>query len=221
MLRPNHPQSALPRQGWTSRSIAAAIGVGVVHLLFIYGLLSGLATRAVQSLPHIIDVRILDATLPAPSELPPPPVPDLAQPKVEFVPPPEIRIAAPAAPNAITAIRQTKPLSHPPAAAPAKPAVPAPTPPRSIASTHTIPPYPPLSRRLGEEGTVELKLAIGTDGRVQKAMVEKSSGSERLDEAAREWVERHWRYYPATRDGKPVAAETHVRVVFNLKSGRV
>jgi protein TonB len=209
---------------WTNRSIAAVIGVGVVHLLFVYGLLSGLAARITHSLPNIIDVRILEAAQPAASELPPPPLPDLAQPQIEFVPPPEISIAVPVTANAITAVQ--KPLETPrPAtaipAAPTKAVAPAPTSLKTVAGTHTIPPYPPLSRRLGEEGTVHLALAIGTDGRVQSATIEKSSGSQRLDDAAREWVERHWRYHPPTRDGKAVVARTQVKVVFNLKTGRV
>ena len=81
MRRPNH-LSVLPQQMWTNRSIAAVIGVGLIHLLFVYGLLSGLSMRIVQSLPNIVDVRILDMAEPQPVDLPPPPMPDLAQPQV-------------------------------------------------------------------------------------------------------------------------------------------
>jgi len=38
---------------------------------------------------------------------------------------------------------------------------------------------------LAEEGTVSLKFLIGADGRVLNAEIEKSSGVQRLDEAAR------------------------------------
>jgi protein TonB len=151
-------------------------------------------------------------------------LPDLAQPSVDFVPPPEIRIAAPAATQAITVEQKTvteAPRAVAPSTTPAKPAaLPSPTPAKSIVATHTTPPYPPLSRRLAEEGTVQLKLAIGADGKVESAMIEKSSGSQRLDDAARDWVAHHWRYHPATRDGKPVASQTQVKVVFNLKTAR-
>jgi protein TonB len=222
--RPHHP-NALPQQTWSNRSIAAAIGVGLIHVLFFYGLLTGLSERITQSLPNIIDVRILDRVEPQAVELPPPPMPDLAQPSIDLVPPPEIRIAAPASSQAITVEQKT--VETPPAVsrttAPAQPnaaPAPAPTPAKSIAATHTIPPYPPLSRRLGEEGIVQLKLAIGVDGRVVSAVIEKSSGSQRLDDAARDWVMRHWRYYPATRDGKAVASNAQVKVVFNLKTAR-
>lgn len=221
MRRPDH-LSALPQQTWSNRSIAAVIGVGLIHVLFFYGLLTGLSERITHVLPNIIDVRILDTVEPQAVELPPPPMPDLEQAKVDFVPPPEIRIAAPATSQTITVEQKTveTPRSVVPSIAPAKSAAAAPTPARSIAATHTTPPYPPLSRRLGEEGTVQLRLAIGTDGRVQNAVIETSSGSQRLDEAARDWVTYHWRYHPATRDGKPVASQTLVKVVFNLKTSR-
>lgn len=47
------------------------------------------------------------------------------------------------------------------------------------------PPYPLMSRRLGEEGKVELSVEMNTGGIVTKVSVTKSSGYPRLDEAAR------------------------------------
>jgi protein TonB len=46
-------------------------------------------------------------------------------------------------------------------------------------------PYPPVSRKLGEEGEVVLALRLNTDGKVTGAAIERSSGFPRLDEAAR------------------------------------
>ncbi len=48
------------------------------------------------------------------------------------------------------------------------------------------PTYPPLSRRLGEEGEAVFILTIGAQGKVSQALLEKSSGSRRLDKAAKE-----------------------------------
>ena len=48
------------------------------------------------------------------------------------------------------------------------------------------PEYPAASRRLEEEGVVQLKFLVGTDGKVIESQVEKSSGFRRLDEAARQ-----------------------------------
>ena len=226
-MRPNHLGPQISPGLANRRAIAAVAGVGLIHLAFVYGLMSGLAGRVVESLPAILDVQIIEPSARQPVELPPPaPLPDTAdfvKPQLEFVPPPQIEIAAPPPPRAITAIPKAidpVPVSRPAAALGMAASPPAPVPPRSIAATHTIPPYPPLSRRLGEEGLVGLRLVIGTDGRVQVAHIEQSSGSERLDKAAREWVEQHWRYRPASRDGRPVASEVQVNVVFNLKSAR-
>ena len=44
--------------------------------------------------------------------------------------------------------------------------------------------YPRLSRRLGEQGEVSLKISIGLDGRVAVASLARTSGHERLDESA-------------------------------------
>ena len=92
-----------------------------------------------------------------------------------------------------------------------------PTPPTTYGRTHTIPEYPPISRRLGEQGTVLLKIVIDANGDVTSATVEKSSGYSRLDEAAVSWVKRHWRYHPATLNGKPIAVTTQAKVRFDLR----
>jgi protein TonB len=87
---------------------------------------------------------------------------------------------------------------------------------QSIARTITRPPYPPVSRRLGETGTVSLRLMISVDGMVTDAVVTRSSGFPRLDEAAVRHVIAHWRYKPALRDGRPVTSQTSANVKFEL-----
>ncbi|MYM94604.1 TonB family protein [Rugamonas sp. FT81W] len=47
------------------------------------------------------------------------------------------------------------------------------------------PEYPPNAYRRGENGSVQLALLVGTDGRVIESKVQKSSGSNELDKAAR------------------------------------
>lgn len=54
------------------------------------------------------------------------------------------------------------------------------------ASVCEKPAYPSASKRLNEEGTVQLKFLVGEDGRVIESAVEKSSGFLRLDEAAKQ-----------------------------------
>jgi protein TonB len=60
------------------------------------------------------------------------------------------------------------------------------------------PAYPPLSRRLGEQGTVIVRALIGTDGSAHTAEIQQSSGFTRLDQAALATTLR-WRYVPGTR----------------------
>jgi protein TonB len=59
-----------------------------------------------------------------------------------------------------------------------------------------------MSTRLAEEGTVVLDVRVGADGAPQNVRVKKSSGFERLDEAAREAVLR-CRFVPGKVNGVP------------------
>jgi periplasmic protein TonB len=69
----------------------------------------------------------------------------------------------------------------------------------------SAPSYPAQSRRLGEEGSVVLRVELDESGRVASTQVKSSSGHARLDEAALAAV-RTWRCTPATRNGQPVRA---------------
>lgn len=79
------------------------------------------------------------------------------------------------------------------------------------------PPYPLLSRRLGEEGMVKLSVLVAADGSVAEVTVAKSSGYPRLDRAALETVQTTWRFAPARADGRPVAARVIVPIEFKLE----
>jgi TonB family protein len=76
-----------------------------------------------------------------------------------------------------------------------------------------------VARRLNEQGTVHLSLAVAPDGRVSDATVVDSSGTSTLDEAAVAWVKSHWLYKPATQAGHAVSATVEANVVFDLKNG--
>ncbi len=76
----------------------------------------------------------------------------------------------------------------------------------SVACSERTPPrYPPMSRRLGEEGKVVLRVELDEQGVVAAARVSSGSGHARLDEAALAAV-KTWRCAPARRDGQPVRA---------------
>lgn len=86
----------------------------------------------------------------------------------------------------------------------------------SISATHTAPPYPPISQRLGEEGKTTLLVTIGPAGIVTNAVVDTSSGSERLDAAFIEHAKLFWRWQPPTVDGRPVSVRTRIRANWHL-----
>jgi len=69
----------------------------------------------------------------------------------------------------------------------------------------TPPSYPPLSRRLGEEGKLVLQVELDENGYVNTARVVESSSYKRLDEAALAIV-KTWRCNPSLRNGQPVRA---------------
>lgn len=74
------------------------------------------------------------------------------------------------------------------------------------------PVYPPLSKRLGEQGQVIYSVLIGADGLPISAKLVKSSGFERLDAAAYAAV-MSWRYVPGKRNG--VAAQMSYNAPIN------
>jgi protein TonB len=77
------------------------------------------------------------------------------------------------------------------------------------------PEYPPLSRRLREQGLVKLRVHVTVEGRAGEVMLHKSSGYERLDNAALNAVKR-WRFRPARQAGVPVADWAVVPMLFDL-----
>jgi len=111
------------------------------------------------------------------------------------------------------------------ASAPASPSPPEPSPapsprPKGLSRppqviNWTDPPYPQQARQQGVEGTVVLRLTVGTDGAPSDIRVAKSSGHTSLDDAAIAHV-RRVRFSPALKDGKAVPMPMTFRVKFHL-----
>ena len=78
------------------------------------------------------------------------------------------------------------------------------------------PPYPALSRRLGEEGKVILRVSVSPQGAADSVDIKTSSGSPRLDEAAQKTV-RNWKFIPARRGDMAVQSWALVPVIFKLE----
>jgi protein TonB len=219
--------SSTRSQRFSTERVAGIAAVAVIHAAFLYAFVTGMAQNFVRNVPHILEV-----TFPPHTEqlerLPPPPLPNVEVAAVPEVAPPVIRIARPAETRSITvreAPSQAVPTAPTRPAQPAEPApapapVVAPTPAVGIVATHTTPPYPTIARKLGEQGTVRLGIALDERGAVTDVSVVRSSGHSRLDEAAVNWVKAHWRYRPATRNGAPVPANTMADIVFDLRTRR-
>jgi protein TonB len=78
------------------------------------------------------------------------------------------------------------------------------------------PNYPSISRRLGEQGLVSLRVQVAADGTAGSVELQTSSGSSRLDQAALEAVKK-WQFVPAKRGDQPVSASVVVPVRFSLE----
>ncbi|QDV10144.1 Gram-negative bacterial tonB protein [Planctomycetes bacterium Poly30] len=75
-------------------------------------------------------------------------------------------------------------------------------------SGNRAPIYPRRARAAKMEGTTELEVTVGADGKVERAVVSKSSGHALLDDEALKAVKR-WRFTPAK---SPTGAATSDRV---------
>lgn len=194
----------------------------VFHVALGYALVQGLARKIVEVVRQPLETKIVEEIKPPPPEKPPPPPPKLATPPPPYIPPPEVQVQVPVSAPTITAITTVKPPEPvPPPAAPAppppepvKPHVPVRTAPVVDARACEKPPYPAAALRANEIGTVQLNFLIDVDGRVLESRVARSSGSRRLDEAAREGLAL-CKFKPATVDGK--AERSWARIEYEWK----
>ncbi len=82
--------------------------------------------------------------------------------------------------------------------------------------TRTKVPYPRDALQAHQQGTVVLRVLVGTDGLPQTVEVEQSSGSRSLDNAARDAVGR-WTFQAGTRGGIPAPLWARVPISFTLE----
>ncbi|SMB31127.1 putative TonB protein [Sterolibacterium denitrificans] len=204
--------------------------VVAAHLALLWALTRISAPSALPLLP-VAPVLSVDLLMPSVSVAPPQKieVPDEPVVRPPVVRPTPVRQPAPPAPvlttSATTAMEAAPPIEPPSPAAeepqPAETAPPpaaAPQPPRFDAAylDNPRPVYPTLSRRMGEQGTVQLRVQVDANGQPLDVKLHSSSGSPRLDNTAIEAV-RRWRFVPARLGNKPVAASVIVPIVFSLK----
>jgi protein TonB len=107
---------------------------------------------------------------------------------------------------------------------PVHPSPPPPAPAREVPDTAAVrltsdreaaPPYPMAAQRAEIEGQVTLNVYVGPDGRVDKVKVMRGLGYG-CDEISMRWVKEHWRFKPATHQGRAIGAWISVPVSFVL-----
>ncbi|MFZ5930436.1 MAG: energy transducer TonB [Pseudomonadota bacterium] len=93
------------------------------------------------------------------------------------------------------------------------------TPPDVMAAyaDNPLPQYPTISRRLGEEGKLLVRVCVQSDGSVVSATNMKSSGFARLDQAAVAAL-LQWRFRPAKRGTEPIDGCVDVPWVWSLRN---
>jgi len=88
--------------------------------------------------------------------------------------------------------------------------------PVSILSKNAPPIYPNVSKRLGEEGVVRVRLDVSITGTTTHAIIIQTSGFDRLDKAALKAV-KNWRFKPAIKGGRPVETSIDIPVRFTIQ----
>lgn len=197
------------RSGW----VMAIVGAHVLLLLALA--YAAIRPEAVQPI-RALAVRMLEPEAPvAPKVEPPKPqASQQSMPKKVLTPPPVMASTNSNAPAAFAVAPQPEPVAAPAVAAPA---------PITAARfdadylQNPKPVYPPMSRRLGEEGKVVLRVKVSAQGLPVSIEIKQSSGVPRLDDAARSAVER-WRFVPAKQGSESVESSVLVPLNFTLSN---
>lgn len=216
-----------------NRNLVIASSVVLFHVAALWALQTGLLRRAMEV---IVPVEIFSEFIepPAPKITPPPPTPPapvkqavarapapakapvpqplaISDPTPEPLAPTGVVTPQPPAPDVVVAAQVVT-------AAVAPPALPKLELPSSEAEhlSNPLPSYPRISNQLREEGTVILAVLVGVDGLPKSVEIKRSSGFDRLDQAAYAAVVK-WRFVPGKRNGIVTAMPYDQPVKFYLK----
>ena len=207
-----------PRQ----RGSFASLGlIALLHIIFFYALNSGLLHNAAHLVPEEVVSIFIASEIPHPSE---------KQAHIKSLPAVKTTLSLPT--PVLDSPQQTsiEPIAIESAATPPSPAdqtpivvaTSAPVRIQTISSgveyIHAPrPEYPPMAKRMGEEGKVMLRILVNVRGQPEQVEVQRSSGSTRLDEAARQAVLLAV-FKPHMEDGRAVAVYAVVPIGFYLNA---
>jgi protein TonB len=200
-------------------SRAGTLATVALHAAALAALLTYEPARSalMAAAPIMVDWIAAPNAEPTP-EPPQPPKPKPVHKKPQPVETPKVITAPVETPSPIVAPAPPPPPPDPVALAPA-PAPVAIAPPIFNADylQNPAPAYPTLSRKLGEQGRVLLRVLVNPNGSADEVRLQTSSGSARLDEAARTTISR-WKFVPAKRGNQPVPAWVLIPITFELNS---
>lgn len=202
-----------------SLAASGAITIGMIFAIMYMGLVTH---PPIRSEPMVIDLIALPTPPPKPPRPPSPKPPTSVRLPTEAVP---VANPAPSTPVSVVDERATTSVPVPIISAtqpehPAPTVVAPPSIPTADLSTRLLsappPRYPLEARRRREQGTVVLNVLLSIDGRVFEISVDRSSGSDRLDNAALAAVSR-WRWSPTLQGGIPTMVRGLVTIPFELQ----
>jgi protein TonB len=205
---------ALSRPSQTRRSGLLTVVIGLHIGIFLIILAVKTVVPQIMEMPLVVDLLQAEAE-PKPPEAKPLPVskpqPVKPQPKTKAPPLEATNSTAPAPSVPVATQTETKPAPATPASEPVSLA-------RFDAEYLRNPPptYPPLSRRMGEEGKVILRVSVNAQGGADSVEVKTSSGSPRLDDAAVHTIKK-WKFISAKRGDTPVQSWVLVPIIFKLE----
>ena len=214
MERPGRPRQFGKTQQNPVRRFGGIAVVIIFHVLLIYALLNGLATKVVQVIQHPIETKIIEPVKPPPPPPMPPvvlPPPKFAPPPPPFVPPPEVQVQAP---PVQTMVHQATPVTSAPMAPPAPAAVKAPSTAVGIvcpnsAQVQSSMAYPKEAQENNITGDVVIEFVVDPQGHITDERVAKSADT-LLDRAAFNAVKK----FSCVSQGQPVRVQ--VPFSFNL-----
>ena len=221
------------------RSGASITATVLLHVILAFLFMLGLMEHSITppEAPPVLVEFMQSQPTPKTSEQPvakPIPVPPRPQPVAAPAPSPQPQ-PSPSKVSAPTEVAQAAPVAPvsapttPTPPAPPAPPAPAPAPvvtapsktevsiPASYSASNQKPIYPNMSKRLGEQGTVVLRVLVKADGSAGEVEVKSSSSYPRLDQAAVEAV-KTWRFNSAKIDGKAIDEWYQVPIPFKLQS---
>ena len=209
---------ALSRPSQIQRSSLLAIVIALHAGIFLLVLAARTVAPKIMEVPLIVDLlqppetqkepeaKPLPVVRPQPVRQKPVPVPKAPVPVIETT-----TSTAPAPATAIAAPPENKAANAAPAEESFSQA-------RFDANylRNPAPPYPALSKRMGEEGKVVLRVSVNSQGTADSVDIKTSSGSQRLDESAQKTV-RNWKFVPAKRGDTPIQSWVLVPIIFKLE----